>query len=319
MATGIDQATTVRKSVTVKASVERAFDVFTAGFDTWWPRGHHIGKKPLQRAVLEPKVGGRCFGQEADGTECQWGTVVAWEPPRRLVIAWQIDPSWQFDADLSHASEVELLFTPEATGTTHVALEHRHLERHGSEFEKVRTGVAGPGGWGGLLQIFGRTANVYHPAVNAAAFILASNDALADRAFAGVKADDVWKRPTPQTNAMLWIFAHMAAVRGRLLKALGDEYDPHLEGFGRGVAVQDPGAYPTREELQHASREVNTRLFARLAGLTDADVARPVQGPLPPAVRTLGDQIAFIAMHDSYHVGQLGYVRKALGYPGVVG
>jgi hypothetical protein len=90
-----------------------------------------------------------------------------------------------FDADLSHASEVELLFTPEATSTTHVALEHRHLERHGSEFE--------------LLQICRRTANVCSPAVNTAAFILASNDALADRAFVGAKADDIWKRPTPQT------------------------------------------------------------------------------------------------------------------------
>jgi len=319
MATGTDQATTVRRTITVKASVERAFDVFTAGFDTWWPRGHHIGKKPLQKAVIEPRIGGRCFGREADGTECQWGTVVAWEAPRRLVIAWQIDPDWQFEPDLSRASEVEVLFTPEAGGMTHVALEHRHLERHGSEFEKVRAGVAGPGGWGGLLQVFARTANVYHPAVNTAAFILASNDAVADRAFQGLKPEDLWKRPTPQTNAMLWVFAHMAAVRGRLLNALGDDYDPRLEAFGRGASVQDPSAYPTREAIQQASRDVNLRLFDRLAALTDADIARPVQGPLPPAVRTLGDQIAFIALHDSYHVGQLGYVRKALGYPGVVG
>ena len=77
-----DQVTTVQKSVTVKADLEHAFNVFTAGFDTWWPRSHHIGKKPLQKAVIEPRAGGRCFGREADGTECQWGTVTTWEPPQ---------------------------------------------------------------------------------------------------------------------------------------------------------------------------------------------------------------------------------------------
>jgi hypothetical protein len=64
---------------------------------------------------------------------------------------------------------------------------------------------------------------------------------------------------------------------------------------------------------------VNARLFTRLATLTDVDLSRPAQGPVPPAVQTVGDQIAFIALHDAYHVGQLAYVRKALGYPAVVG
>ena len=195
----------------------------------------------------------------------------------------------------------------------------RHLERHGRDFEKVRAGVAGAGGWGGLLQIFSRTANVYHLSVKPVAFIFASNDGLADRAFAGVKPEDLWKRPTPQTNSMLWVFAHMAAVRGRLLNLLGDNYDPGLSAFGRGAEVQDPGTYPSREQINEASGEVNARLFAKLATLTEADLAQEASGPLPPSVRTVADRLAFLAMHDSYHVGQLAYVRKALGLPGVVG
>ena len=82
----------VKKSITVKASVEHAFKVFTDGFDTWWPRSHHIGKQPMVKAVIETRAGGRCFGREADGTECDWGKVLAWEPPNRFVLAWQIDP-----------------------------------------------------------------------------------------------------------------------------------------------------------------------------------------------------------------------------------
>jgi uncharacterized protein YndB with AHSA1/START domain/uncharacterized damage-inducible protein DinB len=314
-------ATAVHKSVTVNAAVEHAFKIFTDGFDTWWPRSHHIGKKPLQRAVIEPRAGGRCFGREADGVECQWGTVTAWEPPRRLAIAWHIAPNFQnVDLDPSNSSEVEVRFTPEPNGMTRVDLEHRHLERHGGDFEKLRTAVAGPGGWGGLLQMFARTANVYHPSIAPLAFIFASNDSLAERTFQGVAPENLWKRPTPQTNGMLWIFGHMAAVRSRLLVALGDEFDPGLgDLFGRGAAPQDASAYPTRETINEASREVNRRLFARLAELTDADLAAPAKGPRPHSVQTIAEQIAFIALHDSYHVGQLAYVRKALGLPGVVG
>jgi len=320
MTTTTPAVPTVKKTVTVNATAEHAFAVFTSGFDTWWPRTHHVGKKPLQTAVIEPRVGGRCFGREADGTECRWATVTAWEPPRRLVLAWQLGPAFQFDPDLAHASEVEVLFSPAADGKTRVDLEHRHFERHGQDADKLSGAVGGTGGWGTLLQIFGRTAATYHPGVKPSAFILAANDAVADRAFAGVKPEDHWTQPTPNTNSMLWVYAHMAAVRARLLNALGDDFDPKLgDRFGRGAALQDPGTYPTRAAIVEASHTVNARLFTRLSELTDADLARPAKGPLPPAVQTLGDQIAFIALHDAYHVGQLGYARKALGYPGVVG
>jgi uncharacterized protein YndB with AHSA1/START domain len=145
---------TVRKSVTVAAGVERAFQVFTDGFDTWWPRSHHIGTAPLEKAVIEPGVGGRCYGRSVDGTECPWGRIVVWEPPQRFAFAWQINGQWQYEPDLARASEVEVRFTPLPGGGTRVDLEHRHLERHGADAEAVRTGVDSPGGWGGLLQIF---------------------------------------------------------------------------------------------------------------------------------------------------------------------
>jgi uncharacterized protein YndB with AHSA1/START domain/uncharacterized damage-inducible protein DinB len=321
MTTTTEHTTAVQRSVTVKADVEHAFKVFTEGFDTWWPRSHHVGKKPLQKAVIEPHAGGRCIGREADGVECQWGTVLAWEPPQRLVLAWHIAPNFQVvDLDRAKSSEVEIRFTPQPDGTTRVDLEHRHLERHGADFEKLRTSVAGPGGWGGLLQMFGRTANVYIPSIAPLAFIFAGNDSLADRTFLGVPPDDLWKRPTPQTNGMLWIFGHMAVVRARLLAALGDEFDPGLgDLFGRGAMPQDASAYPSREKINEAAREVSRRLFVKLATLTDADLSKAARGPRPHFVQTVGEQIAFIALHDSYHVGQLAYVRKALGLSGVVG
>ena len=315
-----EQTTSVHKSVSVKADVERAFTIFTEGFDTWWPRGHHIGKKPLQKAIIEPRVGGRCFGREADGVECQWGTVTAWEPPHRLVIAWQIDPSWQFDPDLSRASEVEVRFTADAAGMTRVDLDHRHFERHGKDFDKIRVGVAGPGGWGGLLQLFGKSAAVYHPSVAPLVFILSTNDSLVERTFQGVKPEELWTRPTPQSNPMLWLLGHMVTARAALLRSLGDDFDTGLgDLFTRGAQLQDASVYPTREKILDVSRELNARLYARLATVTDTALAQPATRAFTPAVQTGRDQLAFLVMHDTYHVGQLGYVRKALGYEGVVG
>lgn len=144
----------VNRSVTVRTSVERAFEIFTAGFDSWWPRTHHIGKSPMKRAIIEPFVGGRCYTEQVDGSDCAWGTVMAWEPPRRLVFAWQITHEWGFEPDLANASEVEVLFTPQQDGSTRVDLEHRSFTRLGPGADAMRTAVSSEGGWGTLLKMF---------------------------------------------------------------------------------------------------------------------------------------------------------------------
>ena len=83
----------VRKTITVSASLEHAFAVFTEGYDSWWPRTHHIGKAPMEKAIIELRAGGRCYSTQVDGTECDWGRVLVWDPPHRLVLAWQITTS----------------------------------------------------------------------------------------------------------------------------------------------------------------------------------------------------------------------------------
>jgi uncharacterized protein YndB with AHSA1/START domain len=144
----------VRKSITVKASVERAFQVFTEGFDTWWPRDHHIGKSKMTKAIIEGHPGGRCYSEQADGSDCPWGEVLVWDPPRRLVIAWRISTKWQHETDPAKASEVEVCFAPEPDGSTRVDLEHRHFERHGEGWENIRTSVEGAMGWGALMELY---------------------------------------------------------------------------------------------------------------------------------------------------------------------
>jgi uncharacterized protein YndB with AHSA1/START domain len=144
----------VRQSVTVRATPAAAFAIFTDDFDSWWPRSHHIGRSPMKKAFVEGRAGGRCYTLQEDGTECDWGTVLVWEPPRRLVLAWQISAGWQYEPDLAKSSEVEVQFTALADGRTRVDLEHRGFERMGPAGDAMRSAVDSPNGWTGTLALY---------------------------------------------------------------------------------------------------------------------------------------------------------------------
>ena len=146
----------VTKAITVEAPIERAFSVFTEGFDSWWPRTHHIGDADLAEAVIEPREGGRFYERSVDGGECEWGRVLAWDPPSRVVLAWQLTSEWKYDRDF--LTEVEVRFTAHGPARTRVELEHRNLERYGDDLEKVRDAVGSDGGWGGLLRTYAQAA-----------------------------------------------------------------------------------------------------------------------------------------------------------------
>lgn len=146
---------TVHKSVTVNAPRDRAFRVFTDQMTTWWPlANYHIGAANPAEALLEPKEGGRWFERGDDGSECDWGRVLVWDPPERVVLAWQITPDWTFDADPANQTEVEIRFIAEDARTTRVDLEHRGLERYGDRAEEMRGIFNSEGGWSGLLAAY---------------------------------------------------------------------------------------------------------------------------------------------------------------------
>jgi uncharacterized protein YndB with AHSA1/START domain len=147
----------VKKHVFVKTTPQRAFDVFTKEMGTWWPLAtHHISKVAAAGAVIEPFVGGRWFERGTDGSECDWGRVLAWDPPARLVLAWQINADWQHDKQLM--TEVEIRFTAE-NGGTRVDLEHRLLRNFGARSAEMRAAVDSEGGWTGILAGFANRAS----------------------------------------------------------------------------------------------------------------------------------------------------------------
>jgi len=112
----------------------------------------------MKKTIIQGAVRGRCYTEQTDGTECDWGTVLVWDPPHRLVLAWQIDGQWRYEPDLAKSSEVEVRFTPGPDGSTRVDLEHRCLSRHGADAGAIRTAIDSPAGWGGLLALFAAQA-----------------------------------------------------------------------------------------------------------------------------------------------------------------
>ncbi len=152
--------TAVRVSLEVHAPIERAFRVFTAEIGSWWDPDHHILKAELAEMVFEPRVGGHVYDRGADGSECPWARVLAYEPPHRLVISWDINMQWQLEPDPAKTSEIEVRFVEQAPDRTVVEFEHRNLDRHGEGWEGMRDAVGSPGGWPAGLQAFAEAAKL---------------------------------------------------------------------------------------------------------------------------------------------------------------
>jgi uncharacterized protein YndB with AHSA1/START domain len=139
--------TSVRTSIVVDAPLERAFSVFIEQFGSIKPREHNMLGVDIAESVFEPRAGGHIYDRGVDGSECRWARVLAYEPPDRVVFTWDISPHWQIETDPEKASEVELRFIAETPDRTRVELEHRHLDRHGDDWEGLRAGVDSDDGW----------------------------------------------------------------------------------------------------------------------------------------------------------------------------
>lgn len=144
----------IRHQVEVEVDADTAFRVFTERMGAWWPAEHVIGDEPKADLRVEPGVGGRLLEIGESGAECQSGTVLAWEPGARLVVAWQITTEWRPEPDLERSSEYEVTFRESAPGRTIVTVEHRHLERHGDGWHGMAAAVDGPQGWPYVLEGF---------------------------------------------------------------------------------------------------------------------------------------------------------------------
>jgi uncharacterized protein YndB with AHSA1/START domain len=146
------EPTAIHAQIVVEAPIERAFRVFTEEFDRIKPREHNMLGVEIAETVFEPREGGRVFDRGVDGSEFQWARVLAFEPPDRVVISWDLNPQFQIESDPAKTSEVEVRFIAERPERTRVELEHRYLDRHGEGWPSIRDAVDGEDGWPLYLQ-----------------------------------------------------------------------------------------------------------------------------------------------------------------------
>jgi uncharacterized protein YndB with AHSA1/START domain len=136
----------IRLSFEVACPPDRAFDVWTADIDRWWPADHTVTGTDDLLIVLEPRAGGRIFERTPGGIEHDWGEVTIWEPPARFGYLWHLR------RDRADATEVEITFVAADERRTRVEIEHRGWERLGAIAEEQRD--RNRGGWATLLPQF---------------------------------------------------------------------------------------------------------------------------------------------------------------------
>jgi uncharacterized protein YndB with AHSA1/START domain len=139
----VGPAASVLVSVRVDASIDRAFHVFTAEIGTWWPRSNGVGQLSVATAIIEPRVGGRWYEIDEHGGVCEWGIVLVWEPPRRVVLSWHLGGAGPEQAKVE-SSRVDVQFTALDARSTQVDLRHTGLEVHREGWHSLRDRLAQP-------------------------------------------------------------------------------------------------------------------------------------------------------------------------------
>jgi uncharacterized damage-inducible protein DinB len=159
------------------------------------------------------------------------------------------------------------------------------------------------------------------PAVVASmGFIFNATDRLIRATLKDLPPDAFWKQPASDSNSIGWLVGHITQSRAGLLSTIAEPFDTGWGPlFKRGAEKRDAGAYPPAEELKRMGIEVTRRLRERMDTLTEKDLESPVANLQRLNVNTVAEALSFFAFHESYHVGQLGYVKKQLGYTAIAG
>ena len=155
MAPSVTTQDSLVRELFVRVPPERAFAAFI-NLGRWWPREYTWSQDVLQSIGIEPRLNGACYERGPHNFECDWGRVIVWEPPGRIVFTWQIAFDRAPEPDPAKASEVEVRFMEEALGTR-VVLEHRAFSRHGEKGNAYREGMASPAGWPSMLERYARS------------------------------------------------------------------------------------------------------------------------------------------------------------------
>jgi uncharacterized damage-inducible protein DinB len=132
----------------------------------------------------------------------------------------------------------------------------------------------------------------------------------------GISHQESLVHPHPGGNCLNWVLGHVVATRNVLLTTLGEApiwTDAEAEAYQRGARTPlSPVNARALEDIVTAYNASQEAIVSRVSALTETDLSRPHQG------QTLGAWVAGVSFHESYHVGQLGLLRRLLGKVGAI-
>jgi uncharacterized damage-inducible protein DinB len=156
--------------------------------------------------------------------------------------------------------------------------------------------------------------------ISPAAITFKQNHGLLVKSWTGLTPEEWVKQPGETSNHLLWIVGHVVYCRSIILGLIGTEWTrPWLKYFGRGEKRIDPSQYPSPEEMIAAWQDVNAATVTALEQVSGDTLSAPTPGKLPTYDGKIGGTVAFLAFHETYHVGQAAYLRTWLGHDGVAG
>lgn len=134
----------------------------------------------------------------------------------------------------------------------------------------------------------------------------------------GISDEESLRRPPHGGNSINWALGHIVSYRQVVLELLGEEPvwpKERTEAYGRGSSGDVPGdqVLPLAR-LMEDLQATTAAIVKRLEALPNDALEAP--GPNPK--QTLGQRLAFLAFHESYHAGQIGLLRRLAGKPGVI-
>jgi hypothetical protein len=147
-----------------------------------------------------------------------------------------------------------------------------------------------------------------------------ANGSVFEKAIKGIPEEKWFLQPGSDSNHLMFIAGHVVVHRAFVPKYLGGEWSaPWAALFSRGAKRVAAEQYPSVGEIQEAWKEVSEKLAEALPKVTPELLAQPVPKERPSLDGTVGGAIGILCFHETYHVGQMGYLRKWLGFGPSVG
>lgn len=147
-----------------------------------------------------------------------------------------------------------------------------------------------------------------------------TNTDIINKAIADVSPEDWFRTPGDDSNHLMWLLGHVVVHRGHVLKTIGEQWDrPWASLFARGAQRGDDALYPTVDEMREAWTQISEQLKTALREPSADVLTKPAPEGPPSFDKTLSGTVAFFAFHDTYHTGQVSFLRKWLGYGQTIG